>query len=132
MHSSVSVSEPIWFTLIRIELATPISMPLRRRSVLVTNRSSPTSCTLLAEPLGDQLPAVPVVLGHAVLDGDDRVAIHQAGLEVDHLGGGELAALAFQHVDAALGVEDLGGRRVQRDADLLAERVAGLLAWPRR
>ena len=44
--SSVSVSVPIWFTLTRIELATPASMPRSRRSTLVTKRSSPTSCTV--------------------------------------------------------------------------------------
>ena len=38
-----SVRVPIWLTLIRIELATPISIPRRRRSGLVTKRSSPTS-----------------------------------------------------------------------------------------
>ena len=41
--SSVSDSEPIWLTLTRIELAMPSLMPLASRSVLVTNRSSPTS-----------------------------------------------------------------------------------------
>jgi len=43
--ASVSVSVPIWLTLIRIELATPKSIPRLSRSVLVTNRSSPTSWT---------------------------------------------------------------------------------------
>ena len=43
MASSVSVSVPIWFTLIRIELAQPVSIPFFRKSTLVTNRSSPTS-----------------------------------------------------------------------------------------
>ena len=43
--ASVSLSVPIWLTLIRIELATPESIPRLSRSVLVTNRSSPTSCT---------------------------------------------------------------------------------------
>ena len=43
MASSVSVSVPIWLTLMRIELPTPVSMPRLRRSVFVTNRSSPTS-----------------------------------------------------------------------------------------
>ncbi len=47
MASSVSVSVPIWFTLIRIELAMPFSIPSARRSVLVTNRSSPTSWIFL-------------------------------------------------------------------------------------
>src|SRR4051794_23376276 len=43
--SIVSVNVPIWFTLTRIELATRASMPRESRSTLVTNRSSPTSCT---------------------------------------------------------------------------------------
>ena len=43
--AKVSVSVPIWLILIRIELATRFSMPSFRIFVLVTNRSSPTSCT---------------------------------------------------------------------------------------
>ena len=43
--SIVSVSVPIWFTLTRIELPTPRSIPSCRRAGFVTNRSSPTSCT---------------------------------------------------------------------------------------
>ena len=50
--SSVSVSVPIWLTLMRIELPTPASIPRCRRSVFVTNRSSPTSWHALAQPLG--------------------------------------------------------------------------------
>src|SRR2546425_2356212 len=45
MHCSVSVSVPIWLSLIKIAFATPASMPRSRRSTLVQNRSSPTSCT---------------------------------------------------------------------------------------
>ena len=41
--SKVSVSVPIWLTLIRMELAVLVSIPLASLSVLVTNRSSPTS-----------------------------------------------------------------------------------------
>ena len=41
----VSVSVPIWFGFIRIALATFSAMPRARISVLVTNRSSPTSWT---------------------------------------------------------------------------------------
>src|ERR1700733_7379891 len=43
--SSVSVIEPIWFTLTSSEFAARSVMPRRRRSGLVTNRSSPTICT---------------------------------------------------------------------------------------
>ncbi|CKS11287.1 Uncharacterised protein [Mycobacterium tuberculosis] len=47
MAAKVSVSVPIWLILMRIELAMPLSMPSCRILVLVTNRSSPTSCTRL-------------------------------------------------------------------------------------
>ena len=40
------MSEPIWFTFTRIELAVPVSMPFCRNFTLVTNRSSPTSWIL--------------------------------------------------------------------------------------
>ena len=60
-------------------------MPRRSRSVLVTNRSSPTSCDAVAEALGQRLPAVPVLLVHAVLDRDDRVARRQLGPVVGEL-----------------------------------------------
>ena len=45
--SSVSVSVPIWFTLTSTLLAAPLAIPVLIRSVLVTKRSSPTSCTRL-------------------------------------------------------------------------------------
>ncbi|CAN4006293.1 hypothetical protein BFDFBN_BFDFBN_06835, partial [Dysosmobacter welbionis] len=45
MASRVSVRVPIWLTLIRMALPTCFSMPVARRSTLVTNRSSPTSWT---------------------------------------------------------------------------------------
>src|SRR5215468_8736810 len=43
MASMVSVTVPIWFSLMRMALAMPSLMPRERRSVLVTKRSSPTS-----------------------------------------------------------------------------------------
>ena len=46
MASIVSVSVPIWLTLMRMLLATPSSMPRCSRLVLVTNKSSPTSWIL--------------------------------------------------------------------------------------
>ena len=42
----VSVSVPIWLTLIRIEFAIPSEIPRPKRSTLVTNKSSPTNCVL--------------------------------------------------------------------------------------
>ena len=40
--SIVSVTVPIWFSLMRTELATPFSIPFRRIEGLVTKMSSPT------------------------------------------------------------------------------------------
>ena len=45
MAASVSVSVPIWLSLMRIALAAFSLMPRSRNFTLVTNRSSPTSCT---------------------------------------------------------------------------------------
>ena len=39
----VSVSEPIWLTFTSMEFADPRSMPMAKRSGLVTKRSSPTN-----------------------------------------------------------------------------------------
>ncbi len=123
--SSVSVSVPIWLTLMRIELPTPASIPRCRRLVLVTNRSSPTSWTLVAECVGQRLPAVPVLLVHPVLDRHDRVAAGELGPVGGELGGAQHAALVLEVVGAV--VLQLAGRRVHRDRDVVAGRVAGRL-----
>src|SRR6266581_3829816 len=101
MVSSVSVSVPIWLTLTRMLLATPISMPRRRRTTLVTKISSPTSCTrfpsrlvsnrqpsqsssarpssmkltgLKAAPLaGELITAVTGELGRCGIEGDEEI-----------------------------------------------------------
>src|SRR6266481_637575 len=49
--SIVSVTLPIWFSLIKIALAIPSLMPRESRSVLVTKRSSPTSWIFFFEDL---------------------------------------------------------------------------------
>ena len=67
------------------------------------------------------LPAVPVVLGEAVLDRDDRVPLGETRVEVDHLAGRRLAAL--EAVDAV--AVELARRRVERDRNPLA--MAGAL-----
>ncbi len=79
---------------------------------------------VLAQALGQVLPAVPVAFGHAVLDGDDGVLVHPGGQHVGPLLGRQAdAAFAFQHVVAVL--EELAGGAVQAQGDLLAGRVAG-------
>ena len=95
-------------------------MPRRRRSVLVTKRSSPTSCTRSPIASVSALPAVPVLLVHAVLDRHDRVAGGHVGPVVGQLLGGERAALVLEHVGAVL--EDLAGGRVERDGHVVAGR----------
>ena len=89
-------------------------MPSLKMLGLVTNRSSPTSCTLLPSAVGQQLPALPVVLGHAVLDGDDRVLRAQAGQKSTTAPSVEALAFAFEVVLALL--EELGRGRVERRA----------------
>src|SRR5579862_2826345 len=69
-----------------------------------------------AEALRRRAPAVPVVLGVAVLDRDDREPVDETGPELGHLRGRRLSTL--EAVDA-VGVE-LGRGRVERDRDRLA------------
>jgi len=71
MHWRVSVSVPIWFTLMRMALATPSSIPLASRSTLVTKQVVAHQLHAVAEFLGHGLPAGPVIFGQAVLDGHD-------------------------------------------------------------
>ena len=119
--SIVSVSVPIWLTLMRIELATPRSMPALQPLGVGDEEVVADELEPLAEPLGRALPAVPVVLGDAVLERDDREAVERVRVEVGHLRRASLAAL--EAVDAV--GEELARRRVERDRDLLA--VAGPL-----
>src|SRR5262249_54150348 len=51
MVSSVSVSVPIWFSLMRTELPTPSAMPFARIVGLVQKRSSPTNSAFLPSSL---------------------------------------------------------------------------------
>ena len=78
--------------------------------------SSPTSWIRSPSRSVVSLPAVPVVLGDAVLDRDDREAVDQAREEVGHLRRRRLAAL--EAVDAV--GEELARRRVERDRDAVA------------
>ena len=99
-------------------MATLLGDPRSRNALLVTNRSSPTSCVRSPEPLGERPPVVPGVLVEPVLDGDERVAVDEILVEADHLLGGEAPALGLEHVGAV--AEDLARRRVERDRDPLA------------
>jgi hypothetical protein len=70
---------------------------------------------LLAQALGQQLPAVPVAFGHAVFDADDGVLVAPGGQHVGPLGRRRSAqAFAFQVVLAVL--VELAGGAVQAQA----------------
>ena len=94
---------------------------------LVTKMSSPTSMMLVAEALLELLPAVPVVLGQAVLDRDDREVPHPLLVERDEvlrleavppLAGEEVALagaqLAARHVEGDRHLARPGGTRRPR------------------
>jgi hypothetical protein len=70
----------------RMALAIFLAMPSENILVLVTNKSSPTNCTLLPSFLREYRPAVPVALAHAVLDGDDRILGDEARQIIGELG----------------------------------------------
>ena len=76
--------------------------------------------------VGEALPAVPVVLGEAVFDGDDREVVDQLLVERDQVVGREARRGPRREVVGAVLVE-LGRGGVQREGDLLAGLVAGLL-----
>ena len=77
---------------------------------------------LAAEAIRQQLPPHPVVLGHAVLDADDRIAADPRLVHVDELGRRQGLALAFELV-GAVGVE-LAGGGVEGDRHIVAGPVA--------
>ena len=78
---------------------------------------------LVADRFGEGNPAVPVILGQGVLDGDHRELGDQCRVEVGHLGSS--VGLALEGVTRSLGVE-LGGRHVQGQSHIGAELEAGL------
>ena len=75
------------------------------------------------QALGERLPAVPVLLVHAVLDRDDRIARGEVRPVVGQLLRAQRAALVLEHV-AALAVE-LAARGIERDRHIGAGLVAG-------
>jgi hypothetical protein len=75
----------------------------------------------LAEPIGQESPALPLVLGEAVLERHERIAVGEILVHLDHRLGVELQPLAWQAVDAVR--EEPGGRRVESEDDVA--RMAG-------
>ena len=97
-------------TLMRMELATPLSMPFLKIFVLVTKMSVP-GLDLLAQLVGEELPPVPVMFRHGVFHGDDGILVCPVDPEVDHFRGGKLALVRFlEDVFLFFRVIELGGR----------------------
>ena len=87
MASSVSVSVPIWLTLIRMLLAGLLVDALLQALGVGDEQVVADQLDLAAQLARQLLPAVPVVLGQAVLDGADRPLLAQLLPQVDHLVG---------------------------------------------
>ncbi len=79
---------------------------------------------LIADRVGQRLPAVHVVFAHAVFDRDDRIARHEVG-QILHLLGAR-AGLVLAAIDVRTVLEELGGGAVQRQHHVAAGGVAGL------
>ena len=82
---------------------------------------------LVANAAGKLNPTVPVLLGHAVLDGDDGIGVDELLPVINHLGTRVLHALALELVHAGLGVVELGRGRIHGVHEVDAGRKAGLL-----
>ena len=76
MASIVSVTVPIWFSLIRIELAT-FCLDALLQPLGVGDKQVVAHQLDVAEALGQELPALPVVLGQAVFQRDDGILLAQ-------------------------------------------------------
>ena len=119
------MSVPIWLTLIRIELASPLLMPSESRCDVGDEQIVADELALVPDPIGQHLPALEVVLRHAVLDRDDRIARNELGEVLDLLALRARFPLAFIDVGAVL--EELGGGAIERQQHVLAGAVAGFL-----
>ena len=109
-----------------MELATPSEMPRCETLRIGDEEIVADELDFLAELVRDELPAVPIVFGEAVFDGNDRVLAHPIGPERDHLLGGARGLVGFlEDVFLAGGVVELAGGGIERDGDLLAGLVAG-------
>ena len=134
MASSVSVSVPIWFTLMRMLLAAPLVDAVLQPLGVGHEQVVADQLHLAAQLARQLLPAGPVVLGQAVLDGADRPALAQSFFHRSIISSraGDVVGLALEEAVAGLAlllglVEQLRRRRVEGEDDLLAELVAGLL-----
>ena len=111
---SVSVTVPIWLSLISEALVMPRSMALVMMAGLVQKLSSPTSSTVCPRRAVRGDPALVVVLAEAVLDRVHREVRHDACQPLDQVGAAE--QLTGDPV-AAVRLAELRRRQVQGDGD---------------
>ena len=114
---------PIWLTLIEHRVGDAAVDALLQAAGVGDEQVVADELDPAAERLGQRRPAVPVVLGHAVLDRHDRVGVDEPGPVLDQLVGAEHLALAGEVV-AAVAVE-LADRRVDGDGDVVAGHEPG-------
>lgn len=103
-------------------------MPFARRLEFSDEQVVADELHLVANAVGQRLPAVPILLGHAILNRDDGVLLDERCPVVDHFGARKLAAFALKLVLARLSVVELGRSRVHREHDVDARLVARSLA----
>ena len=129
MASSVSVTVPIWLTF------TSSALPIAFLDAFLQDRRIghehvvADQLHLVAERLGQQLPAVPVLLGAAVFDRDDRVLPAPVDVEIDHalrIARGLAGLLELVAPAARLGGPEFAGGHVERDEHVVAGLGAGL------
>jgi hypothetical protein len=103
------------------------SIPRFRNFVLVTNRSSPTSCSLSPNHRSSA-SSHPSRFREAVFEGNDGVLPAEAAVELDHLFGGAFRTVGFlEDVFLGRGVVELARRGIEGDENVLARLVARLL-----
>src|SRR5207253_10326958 len=125
MASNVSLTVPIWFTLIRIELATCLSIPSCRRSTFVTNKSSPTSWIFF--PSSFVSSAQPSQSSsERPSSRNNRIVIHPLRPEAHHIFGTFRRLIRFLEDIFPILIK-LARGRIERDGNLLSGLVSGLL-----
>ena len=125
--SRVSVTVPIWLTLMSEALPTLRVIASAMIDGLVHKISSPTSSHPMAQPGGEAFPAAPVRLGQAVFEKPHRIALDDLGVAIDHVVAGKGLP---GDVVSPVSVE-LARGRIHGDGHPVATgSVAGLLDGP--
>ena len=120
--SMVSVREPIWLSLTSRELAALLLDGLAHAVGVGHQQVIAHDLEPVAQFAHHQLPALPVILGQAVFDGDDRVLIHPVLPEGDHLFAGQFLAFGAQVVQAGVFFVEFRGSRVEGNGHILLAR----------